>query len=138
MTMRATTRTTTRIAPANGAPQRPNRARRVTKRQLRELERELRGERARLERTLTSVAGAATPLMAARQGGFGQIADTDGGLPVLLKSRALGRLETLVSAIRRLEAGTYGLCLGCDGPIPFGRLVVMPEATHCIACGGRN
>jgi RNA polymerase-binding transcription factor DksA len=80
---------------------------------------------------------AATPLTAARQGGFKSLPDTDGGLPVMLKSRALGRLETLVAALRRLEAGAYGLCLGCDQPIPFDRLNVMPEATHCMACRSR-
>jgi RNA polymerase-binding transcription factor DksA len=77
-----------------------------------------------------------TPLLA-RRNGFQALPDTDGGLPVMLESRTLGRHETLVSALRRLEAGTYGLCLGCNESIPFGRLSVMPEATHCIACGGR-
>lgn len=129
-----TARSTSRVAPANGATPRP---RRLTKPQLRELERELRRERAQLERTLATAEGAATPLMD-RRSGFQALADTDGGLPALLESRTLGRHETLVAALRRLEAGTYGRCLGCDEHIPFGRLSVMPEATHCIGCGGRT
>lgn len=144
-TSRTTAETMPRVAPAGGAMPRP---RRLTKAQLRTLERELRRERAQIERTLTSVGSAATPLLAtppeaapltaARQGGFGALPDTDGGLPVLLKSRTLGRLETLVAALRRLEAGAYGLCLGCDQPISFDRLHVMPEATHCMTCRNRS
>lgn len=128
-----TTRPSARVAPTNGSAPK---ARRLTRAQLRALERELRRERARLERTLESVAGATTPLLA-RQEVFTAVPDTDGGLPMLLESRALGRHDTLVAALRRLEAGTYGQCLGCSEPISFGRLEVMPEATHCIACGGR-
>ena len=133
MTTRAT-RPTTRIAPANGATPR---TRRLTRVQLRELERELRRERAQLERTLATAEGATTPLMD-RRSGFQGLSASDGGLPQLLESRTLGRHETLVAALRRLEAGTYGRCLGCDDLIPFGRLSVMPEATHCIGCGGRG
>jgi RNA polymerase-binding transcription factor DksA len=114
----------------------PSRAPKLTKAQLRELERELRRERAKLERTLARTPGAATPLLA-RRDGFQALPDTDGGLPAMLESRTLGRHETLVEALRRLEAGTYGLCLGCSERIPFGRLSVMPEVTYCITCGSR-
>jgi len=134
--MSRTTRTNrppARLAPSNGAS--PT-ARRLTRAQLRELERELRRERARLERTLESAAGASTPLMA-RQEVLTSLPDTGDSLPMLLESRALGRYSTLVEALRRLESGTYGKCLGCSEPISFGRLEVMPETTHCIACGGR-
>jgi len=110
--------------------------RRLTRTQLKALERELRRERATLERTLAKAAGASTPLMS-RRNGFEALDDTDGGLPAMVEARTLGRHETLVAALRRLEAGTYGLCLGCDELIPFGRLSVMPEATHCIGCGGQ-
>jgi RNA polymerase-binding transcription factor DksA len=114
----------------------PPRPPKFTKAQLRELERELRRERAQLERTLARTPGAATPLLS-RRDGFQGLPDADGGLPAMLESRTLGRHETLVEALRRLEAGTYGLCIGCSETIPFGRLSVMPEVTYCITCGGR-
>jgi len=110
---------------------------RLTRAQLKELERELRRERARLEATLASVSGATTPLLA-RQEAFKTLPDTDGGLPMMLEARTLARHDTLVEALRRLEEGMYGRCLGCEEPIPFGRLVVMPETTRCIACGPRG
>jgi hypothetical protein len=104
---------------------------------LRELERDMRRERARLESTLSSASGASTPLLA-RHEVFKALPDTDGGLPTMLESRTLSRYDTLVEALRRLEEGTYGQCLGCEQPIPFGRLVVMPETTYCIACGSQR
>jgi len=126
-------RVSTRASSARGTPT----AKRLTRAQLKELERELRRERAKLERTLLSAGGAATPLLA-RQEAFSTLPDTDGGLPMMLESRTLGRYDTLVEALRRLEAGTYGQCLGCEQPIPYGRLAVMPETTYCLACGSQR
>ena len=108
-------------------------ARHLTRAQLRELEQELLSERARLERAMaarTAGGPAATPDVA-----FGAPAQEAGGLAVALETRALGRHGSLVDALRRLEDGTYGSCLGCHGPIAYGRLLVMPEATHCMTCG---
>jgi RNA polymerase-binding transcription factor DksA len=102
--------------------------------QLRELERELRSERARLERAM----GAGGWQHADATPRFGDArrtpANADGGLAVAVESRTLARHEALTEALRRLEAGTYGRCARCGKPIPYGRLVVMPEATHCLAC----
>lgn len=114
----------------------PPRTPKLTRTQLRELERELRRERAQLERALARTPGAATPLMA-RRDDFHTPPGAEGGLPAMLESRTLGRHEMLVEAVRRLEAGTYGRCLGCSETIPFGRLSVMPEVTYCITCAGR-
>lgn len=129
-----TPRAPARVGPVNGASTKPKR---LTRAQLRELERELRRERAKLERTLESASGATTPLLA-RQEVFKALPDTDGGLPMMLESRTLGRYDILVEALRRLEAGTYGQCVGCEQPIPFGRLVVMPETSYCLACGSQR
>ena len=125
-------RVTTRASSVRGAS-----TTRLTRAQLKKLERELRRERARLEATLSSVNGATTPLLA-RQDVFRSLPDTDGGLPMMLEARTLTRHDTLVEALRRLEEGTYGQCLGCEQPIPYGRLAVMPETTYCITCGPRG
>jgi RNA polymerase-binding transcription factor DksA len=29
----------------------------------------------------------------------------------------------------------HGLCARCGGAVPFGRLLVMPEAAECDGCG---
>lgn len=44
------------------------------------------------------------------------------------------RFDVMTAAIERLDAGTYGTCLGCDGEIPYERLAVIPETDRCIAC----
>jgi DnaK suppressor protein len=37
-------------------------------------------------------------------------------------------------ALLRLDAGTYGLCEHCGGPIPSTRLEAMPRVRGCGAC----
>jgi RNA polymerase-binding transcription factor len=44
------------------------------------------------------------------------------------------KLENVVDAIRRLDAGTYGRCAMCGAPIEPARLRVLPEAAECIDC----
>jgi RNA polymerase-binding transcription factor DksA len=56
----------------------------------------------------------------------------------MLRNRAQSRLSGILAALRRLDTGAYGECVSCRRPIPYGRLVVMPEATLCIACGGHG
>jgi DnaK suppressor protein len=43
-------------------------------------------------------------------------------------------LEQIERALARLKQGTYGLCEGCGGKIPVGRLNALPYSTLCIAC----
>jgi RNA polymerase-binding transcription factor DksA len=78
-----------------------------TRRQLREFEEELLRERARVERST------------------GGDAHTE------------ARRFAVTEALRRLAEGSYGICVGCRTPIPYGRLVVMPETAHCLGCGAR-
>jgi RNA polymerase-binding protein DksA len=43
-------------------------------------------------------------------------------------------LDQALRAMRRLDAGTYGVCESCGNPIAAGRLRAFPRATLCIAC----
>jgi RNA polymerase-binding protein DksA len=43
-------------------------------------------------------------------------------------------LDQALRALRRLDAGTYGICESCGMPIAAGRLRAFPRATLCIAC----
>jgi DnaK suppressor protein len=51
---------------------------------------------------------------------------------------ALDRKSRLLTAIRvalqRIDEGTYGLCLACEGDISIKRLSAIPWATFCIRC----
>jgi DnaK suppressor protein len=37
-------------------------------------------------------------------------------------------------ALRRIEEGTYGVCINCDEPINPRRLQAVPWAPYCIRC----
>ena len=49
-----------------------------------------------------------------------------------------GRLKEVAEAQRRLEEGTYGICLSCDEEIPARRLVAIVEASLCCACQSKR
>jgi RNA polymerase-binding transcription factor DksA len=51
-----------------------------------------------------------------------------------LLSSLLDRAAALDEALERVERGTYGVCLGCQEPIPPGRLERLPEAAYCASC----
>jgi DnaK suppressor protein len=109
-------------------------SRALTKKQLQKLEAELIAERARLERSLDIQNG----VDMATFGGPSRVpASEEGGVALALVTRSHARYAAVVNALDRLAAGTYGTCAGCSGPIPFGRLVVMPEATGCVTCSPR-
>jgi RNA polymerase-binding transcription factor DksA len=38
----------------------------------------------------------------------------------------------LLDALRRLDAGSFGVCAGCEAPISYVRLSVIPETTVCV------
>lgn len=53
-----------------------------------------------------------------------------------LHEREQARHAAVRAALDRIEAGTYGRCVECGAEIPFGRLLVVPEAEHCPECAG--
>ena len=54
----------------------------------------------------------------------------------LRKSRhKLSRLERILGDI---DDPDFGLCQMCEEPIPFARLMVMPESELCVACAEKN
>ena len=44
------------------------------------------------------------------------------------------QLRMIEEALDRIEAGDYGVCLGCEEPIPAKRLQAVPWAKYCVAC----
>ena len=112
----------------------------LTKTQLRELEAELRREHARLERALqaTNGADAGAGEFSSGTNGTYRPGSEDGAISVMLESRTQVRYDAVVAALDRFENDSYGICAGCAKPIPFGRLLVMPEATYCVRCGGHE
>jgi DnaK suppressor protein len=52
-----------------------------------------------------------------------------------LQARESARYAQIAEVLQRLERGTYGVCAGCEQPIPFERLLVFPETLRCSSCG---
>jgi RNA polymerase-binding protein DksA len=55
----------------------------------------------------------------------------------VLQSGNVDKLAQVKAALARLEAGTYGTCADCDGPINPARLEARPFATRCVNCQQR-
>jgi RNA polymerase-binding protein DksA len=51
-----------------------------------------------------------------------------------LKSIESRTLREIDEALRRIAAGTYGVCAACGGPISVARLEIVPHARVCMKC----
>jgi len=49
-------------------------------------------------------------------------------------SQNRSRLRLIQHALERLQDGSFGICVGCEGPIGLRRLQALPWASHCIQC----
>lgn len=58
-------------------------------------------------------------------------------MAIATESRRQDRLRRIEAALRRLDDGEYGYCLGCDEDIPVKRLAIDAAVTLCVACAGR-
>jgi RNA polymerase-binding transcription factor DksA len=43
-------------------------------------------------------------------------------------------LEEIEGALTRVDAGTYGICLACNQPIPLEYLASIPQGRFCATC----
>src|SRR5271166_1195011 len=48
--------------------------------------------------------------------------------------RNSNRLREVQAALRRMDAGTFGMCAGCEENISLKRLAAVPWASFCIVC----
>jgi DnaK suppressor protein len=48
--------------------------------------------------------------------------------------QAVGELEQVIAARRRLQDGSYGECLDCGDEIDLRRLTALPATPYCTAC----
>lgn len=46
-------------------------------------------------------------------------------------------LEQIENALERIEEGTYGVCLDCEGKIPKARLNAIPHTPFCVKCASK-
>ena len=53
---------------------------------------------------------------------------------LMTKGRLVQRANRLVSALKRVETGTYGECVECGDAIKAARLKALPEVDTCLIC----
>jgi len=44
------------------------------------------------------------------------------------------RVRQIDAALKRIEDGEFGYCLGCGEPIPEKRLAIDPASPRCVRC----
>ena len=64
----------------------------------------------------------------------GSDADVNASLDLALIEMRTTTLKGIDDAITRLDAGRYGLCFECSGPIAVRRLRALPFAVRCHSC----
>ncbi len=52
----------------------------------------------------------------------------------LFRARENVEIQKLALALDRMEQGSYGICLSCDGEISAKRLMAEPTAQLCVDC----
>lgn len=111
----------------------------LTREQIQELEAELRAELARIERTARNEAEDDKPDRWRDSNDNAAVNNTTEhlGIATVPPSRTAARRTAVTDALARIEAGTYGICINCERPIPYGRLIAMPETALCVSCGAR-
>ena len=55
-------------------------------------------------------------------------------------TNARDRLGKLRAALSRLDLDDedFGICRGCEEPIPAARIMLLPESIYCVRCAGRR
>jgi RNA polymerase-binding transcription factor DksA len=56
---------------------------------------------------------------------------------LLLMETEESALEQIETALERIEEGTYGVCLDCEGKIIKARLNAIPFTPFCVKCASK-
>ena len=67
-----------------------------------------------------------------------RVVDTDDAMGKAMQERSERSAEEIREALDRFEAGTYGDCTRCGGPVAFGRLEAIPHVATCSACAAAD
>ena len=111
---------------------------------LKELRSRLEEEQKRLRQELSQMETDGQPNDARREGSpFGKREEeAEESLAIekrlAMEKRVGGTLAEIEQALRKLDAGTYGLCDICGKPISADRLEALPQASLCLDCKAKN
>ena len=51
---------------------------------------------------------------------------------------AKATLRRIENALKLLDDPDFGYCYECEEPIPFARLMIMPESVYCVKCAEKT
>ena len=117
-------------------------ARKLTKTQLKNLTAALHEEREQLSEQVVELAAEAGVDRWRADGSGDDPADLgtasqERETAASLSDHARRLLEDIDDALRRIDAGTYGVCIRCGENIGFDRLEAIPAAAMCVTCKQR-
>jgi RNA polymerase-binding transcription factor DksA len=55
-----------------------------------------------------------------------------------LEAEGSQQIAIIRAALKRLDEGTYGICVTCGKPIAPARLEALPHAVQCITCAAQT
>lgn len=64
----------------------------------------------------------------------GPLSSTDPEIFRELVTGAREALREVQAALWRMDAGRYGQCVACEGPVEIERLEILPQTALCMAC----
>ena len=100
------------------------------------LEQRLLEEIADVDEKILSLEKATTPI--APDKGLGRLTRMDAMQDKAVKEAALNQsretLHHLEMALTKLNDPHFGICIGCQQPIPIERLILLPQSTKCATC----
>ncbi len=64
--------------------------------------------------------------------------ESDVHVRLALKQTDSKLLRAIDEAIHRIDSGTYGVCMECEGPIAHARLEAVPWTRVCIKCKAKQ
>lgn len=111
-----------------------------TKKELADVKAELLADRDRLASELAATeSGIADLVNDSGEGAGDDVADAGSKTfereqEMSIADNARDLLLQTDKALQRIEAGTYGACESCGGPIGKARLQAFPRATLCLEC----
>ncbi|PCI75504.1 MAG: molecular chaperone DnaK [SAR86 cluster bacterium] len=109
----------------------------LTPKQTEELRSLLQFNKNKLEQQLLD-AESATGVVTLDQSSVGRVSRMDAmqqqSMAVSTRTKAEASLRKILKALKRMDLEDFGYCGQCDEPIPFNRLKVQPEASHCLKC----
>ncbi len=65
-------------------------------------------------------------------------ADQDADSAIARVERDANELKSIERALATIDQGTYGICVDCESPIDYPRLVAHPTAMRCLVCQKKN